>query len=106
MGDRRTLTRDQPVTTVFLQTHLSSPGISVSLPRQDAASHPLLGPVRHNSPRSHDLKSVAVDLEEPNLFRADPFGVRGSLDFNDPLVTIQAVRTRVGDDGVQEPGAI
>ena len=55
--------------------------------RNNTARHPLFGPVRHNSPRRQDLKTLAIYLEKTPLFGTEPFRIPGYFDFGNPLVS-------------------
>src|ERR1043165_1599825 len=83
--------------------HLASFG---SIKAEDATSHPFAWPVRHHSPRRQHLQSVAVELEKPRLFGADPFWIPGHFDLRNPLVSFNAISPGIGDECVQQPSSL
>jgi hypothetical protein len=70
----------------------------------NASRHPLFGPVRHDSPRLQDLKTLAIYPEKPLLFGTDPFRIPGYFDPGNPFVSFYAVRTRVRHQAAQQVG--
>ena len=59
--------------------------------RNNASRHALFGPVRHNSPRREDLKTLAIHLEITCRVSADLFRIPGNVDLGNPLVSNAAL---------------